>query len=143
MFLVRLIYASRASDSFRGDQIGRLLEAARENNTKKDVTGILCFHRNYFLQCLEGSRTAVNEVYHGILNDDRHYDPVLLDYTEIDRREFKDWSMAYLPDSSLTKDLNLEFSGSAVFNPFAMTGESNHQLLLKALETLPRLPNSE
>ncbi len=141
MFLVRLIYASRADEQFKGDEIGRLLDTAREHNTKADVTGILCFHRHYFLQCLEGSRTSVNAVYRRILNDWRHHDIVLLDYKEVDKREFSCWSMAYLPDTELTRELNLEFSGSSEFDPFSMSGEASHQMLLKALATLPSVPS--
>lgn len=69
MFLTRLVYASTISESFTPDDIESILIAARKNNIKTNVTGILCFNRKYFLQCLEGSRTAVNKTYHHILND--------------------------------------------------------------------------
>lgn len=62
MFLVRLVYASQISDHFSADDIESILKKARKNNKKLNVTGLLCFNRKYFLQCLEGSRTNVNTI---------------------------------------------------------------------------------
>ncbi len=130
VFLVRLIYVSQATAQFRPDQIENMLMGARQSNAEKEVTGALFFSRKYFVQCLEGSRSAVNEIYLKILNDGRHSNAVLLQYQEIDRREFSDWSMAYLPESSKLAPLIKTYSRSAIFEPYNMTGESCHQLLI-------------
>lgn len=50
---------------------------------------MLCFSNEYFLQCLEGSRTAVNNTYQQILNDKRHHNVIMLNYTQIPEREFE------------------------------------------------------
>tara|TARA_Y100001951_G_scaffold21856_1_gene16832 strand:+ start:3806 stop:4006 length:201 start_codon:yes stop_codon:yes gene_type:complete len=50
-------------------------------------------NQHYFLQCLEGSRSNVNKIYHRILNDKRHRDPIILDYQEIEARDFSAWEM--------------------------------------------------
>lgn len=92
---------------------------------------MLCFNRKYFLQCLEGSRTNVNNAYHKILNDKRHSRIVLLDYKEITKREFSNWSMGYMPESSLTAPTSLKFSGKNEFSPYEMSGESAHQMMLE------------
>ena len=68
MFLVRLIYTSKTSSHFGPEDIEGILEKARSNNLKNNVTGLLCFNNKYFLQCLEGSREKVNNTYHQILN---------------------------------------------------------------------------
>ena len=91
---------------------------------------MLCFNRKYFLQCLEGSRTNVNNAYHKILNDNRHSRIVMLDYKEITMREFSDWAMGYMPESSLTAPTNLKYSGKSEFIPYEMSGESAHQMML-------------
>ncbi len=130
MFLVRLIYVSQATELFRPDQIEKILVSARQSNAEKDVTGALFFSRKYFLQCLEGSRSAVNETYHRILRDGRHENALLLQYQEIDRREFSEWSMAYLPESSKLAPLIKTYSRSAILEPYNMSGESCHQFLI-------------
>ena len=133
MFLVRLIYASKISDGFGPKDIENILQSARTYNVKTHVTGMLCFSNEYFLQCLEGSRTAVNNTYQQILNDKRHHNVIMLNYTQIPEREFEKWSMGYVPQSRVTESLNLKFSGSVDFNPFKMSGESAHLLMLSLI----------
>lgn len=130
MFLTRLVYASTISEDFNCDDIEGILAVARKNNKQNNITGMLCFNRKYFLQCLEGSRTNVNNAYHKILNDNRHSRIVMLDYKEITMREFSDWAMGYMPESSLTAPTNLKYSGKSEFIPYEMSGESAHQMML-------------
>ena len=138
MYLVRLVYASKVvNEQFSADDIKQVLESARKNNSKDNLTGLLCFSSKYFLQCLEGPRMNVNQTYQRILTDTRHKDILLLDYQEIDKREFANWGMGYVPQSSLTRPLNLKYSGSPEFDPFDMSGESCHQLLLESRGLVP------
>lgn len=137
MFLVRLVYTSTISDEFLPEDIENILLSARKNNQSLDATGLLCFSSNYFLQCLEGSRTNVNKIYHQILNDPRHKHIIMLDYREIYEREFSQWAMGYVPDSSLTAPVNLKYSGNREFDPYKMTGPSAHQLLMALSKTIP------
>ncbi|CAM2907781.1 BLUF domain-containing protein [Vibrio neptunius] len=130
MYLVRLVYASTITKGITESDIQNILDVARKNNALVDVTGLLLFNRNYFLQCLEGSRAQVNKIYHQILNDQRHQDILLLDYSEIFEREFGDWSMGYIPEMSLTTPINLKYSVHAKFDPYSMSGGSAHKLLL-------------
>ena len=130
MFLVRLIYASKITDGFGPKDIENILQSARTYNVKTHVTGMLCFSNKYFLQCLDGSRTAVNNTYQQILNDKRHHNVIMLNYTQIPEREFEKWSMGYVPQSRVTQSLSLKFSGSVDFNPFKMSGESAHLLMV-------------
>lgn len=139
MFLIRLVYTSTISEGFDTGEIEKILESARVNNAKNSVTGLLCFDRNLFLQCLEGSRTAVNQTYHKILNDPRHSRIIMLDYKEIIQREFSQWTMGYIPQSSLTKPINIQFSGTPEFNPYEMSGESAHQLMLTLKDVVPNI----
>ncbi|WP_448564029.1 BLUF domain-containing protein [Thalassotalea ganghwensis] len=137
MYLVRLIYASKTQEDFGPQNIENIIDKARVYNHQHDITGILCFSNKYFLQCLEGSRTSVNNLYHKILNDDRHKEALMLEYTEISERDFGQWEMGYVPDSSLTKKLNLRFSGNSIFDPFKMSGDSAHKLLLALRANIP------
>ncbi len=139
MYLTRLVYTSTISEVFSSNDIDNILATARENNEKNNVTGLLCFNRKYFLQCLEGSRRKVNETYHRILNDPRHSNIIMLDYCEIITREFNQWSMGYMPESSLTRPLNLKYSGNSDFSPYEMSGESAHQMMLSLKDSVPTI----
>lgn len=130
MFLVRLVYTSTITKGITDSDIKNILDVARKNNSLVDVTGLLLFNRNYFLQCLEGSRAQVNKIYHQILNDLRHENILLLDYSEVAEREFSDWSMGYIPEMNSTMPVNLKYSTSSKFDPYNMSGHSAHKLLL-------------
>lgn len=137
MFLVRLIYVSSVTENFNPADIETILVSARISNQASNVTGALCFNRRFFLQCLEGSRSKVNETYHRILNDKRHENIVMLEYQEIVEREFYDWTMAYMPDMSIAKDINMRYSGTPEFEPYTMSGVSAHCFLSALKKTLP------
>jgi len=130
MFLVRLIYASKISAQITPEDIESILASARGHNAKHNITGILSFNQDNFLQCLEGSRSDVNAAYRRILNDSRHHDVVLLDYRTIDKREFSLWSMGYVPCTSAMRSVILQFSSSDQFDPHSMSGDSAYALLL-------------
>ena len=137
MYLTRLVYASTKSAEFTYEDIEEILLTARKETKRNNVTGMLCFNRKYFLQCLEGSRTKVNETYHRILNDKRHERIIMLDYREISEREFDTWSMGYVPESSLSAPVNLKYSGTPDFSPYDMSGESAHKLLFALKDSVP------
>ncbi|NDG85670.1 MAG: BLUF domain-containing protein [Proteobacteria bacterium] len=94
MNLVRLIYASTFKTStVDSSELSRIHKTANEVNAKFDITGILVFGNDYFLQCIEGEREAVNRLYTNILADSRHERSVLLEFAEIHERDFDEWSM--------------------------------------------------
>lgn len=137
MFLVRMVYCSKISDQFTAADIDLILKKARDNNHKKHVSGLLCFNRKYFLQCLEGGRQSVNEIYRKILNDPRHENIIILNYHEIVHRDFEQWSMAYLPEIKLTDEVNLKYSGAPNFDPYSMHVESAYKLMLDIRKNIP------
>ncbi|MCG9682529.1 BLUF domain-containing protein [Vibrio sp. Isolate23] len=130
MFLVRLVYTSTIAKGVTESDIQNILDVARKNNSLIDVTGLLLFNRNYFLQCLEGSRAQVNKIYHQILNDPRHENILLLDYSEVAERECSEWSMGYIPEVNATMPIHLKYSTNSKFEPYSLSGSSAHKLLL-------------
>ncbi|GFD87805.1 hypothetical protein KUL152_00310 [Tenacibaculum sp. KUL152] len=129
MFLVRLIYASTVGESFKPSDIESILRSARKNNRQHGITGMLCFNSRYFLQCLEGSRSAVNDCFSLIQTDTRHKSLMLLSYGEISQRTFSSWEMAYVSEQAMTKRSVLQFSTKDAFDPYSMLGDSALSLL--------------
>jgi len=133
MSLVRLIYASRATKPISMGDMVSLLDAAREHNQVRGLTGILAFDQETFLQILEGSSQEVNSLYHRIARDSRHQRLTLLGYGEIIEREFADWSMANMDvsaqDTSARKLTLLKYRELGRFDPFSMSSESAFRLL--------------
>jgi hypothetical protein len=83
------MHASKICAGFGPKDIENILFKARNYNTKENITGMLCFNSEYFLQCLEGSRTAINNTYQKILTDRCHNNIIMLNYSEIAQREFE------------------------------------------------------
>ena len=129
MSLFRLIYASRAAESLTPADHDQILESSQRNNGKAGVTGILAFGAREFLQCLEGSREAVNATYQRILSDPRHRDLVLIDCRDVDQRWFGEWGMHGLPPSRLTRQRVLRYSERELFTPTRLGGASAIALL--------------
>jgi hypothetical protein len=134
MNLVRLIYASRFSGRVDLEDLQTILRSARRNNPRKGLTGILCYAPGLFLQCLEGPRAAVNEMYQRIVNDSRNKDVTLLVYGDIDERLFEKWDMAYVRADDLTAALLMKYGAGASFDPFAMTGAQALGFVRRLLE---------
>jgi len=90
MYLVSLVYASTKSPDWCDNDIYEILTHAEAYNSQSDITGVLCFNGEIFLQCLEGSRSVINALYRKIQNDKRHDNVMLLDYKEISERSFNE-----------------------------------------------------
>jgi Sensors of blue-light using FAD len=93
--LYSLVYLSDAAVSVTSEVIDAILAAAREFNERNDITGLLLFRRGTFMQCLEGNRDVVLELYGRIRKDSRHSNVTTLGEMGIVRRIFPDWSMAF------------------------------------------------
>ncbi len=139
MYLVNMLYVSRTDPSFNPDDIAQILESSARNNARRGITGILAFNSSYFLQCLEGSRSAVNGAYHAILNDKRHHSPVLLAYHEIHQRQFPQWAMGYIGENLFSQEILLRYSNSSEFKPYELSGQSAAGLLVELASHVPTL----
>ena len=127
--LVRLIYASTAAENVGMTEFKGILQQSQVNNNRRDLTGVLAFNSKIFLQGLEGSREEVNELYTRLLRDTRHHTVAVLEYAEIEEREWAQWSMGFAAPSADNRALFLKYSGQSVFNPYAMGGGAVKKLL--------------
>jgi hypothetical protein len=135
MRLCRLIYSSQAVPSLQYSDLLDIMEKSEQNNLPVGLTGMLCYGDSMFLQVLEGSREMVNRTYHRIVNDKRHFNPEIIECSEVDRRHFAVWSMktvqlgSYFPDK--VKDMMLRYSTTANFMPPAMSPKQCMEFMLE------------
>ena len=98
--LVRLIYRSRSLVSAIGDDaaqsVDAILELSRQNNRRAGITGVLLFNGSIFLQAVEGRLQNIEVLYETIACDQRHEDIELIEFSVVDKREYPDWSMAFV-----------------------------------------------
>ena len=91
----RLVYVSKATDAVNDAKLKEITDIAIPNNKKLSITGCMLYASGYFLQLLEGDKTAVMALYHKIEKDPRHKAcKILLDETmEDSQRLYDKWFM--------------------------------------------------
>lgn len=126
--LVRLLYCSRAVDT-NAAAVEAILAQARQHNPVTGITGILCYGDGIFLQCMEGGRLQVSELFGTIMKDARHKDVALLHFEEISERRFGGWSMGQVNLSKLNHAVLLKYSEKPELDPYAVSGRMALALL--------------
>ena len=100
---LRLVYCSKAVRLLDNDELMALLAGAREHNQRRNITGMLLYKDQSFIQLLEGPAEAVRDLYAKIQHDSRHFRIKRLLEETTDARVFEKWSMGFqnLQDNSV------------------------------------------
>jgi hypothetical protein len=94
--MFELIYTSAATRLFDLKELATILEAARRNNARLSVSGILLYDAGSFIQVLEGEEAVVRALFDTIAGDSRHYRISMLRQGAISARSFAEWSMGFV-----------------------------------------------
>ena len=65
---------------------------------QEQVTGLLLFREGKFMQYLEGPKAGVLKIFEIIKTSSLHQDILEISIQPVERREYGDWSMAFLAD---------------------------------------------
>jgi hypothetical protein len=133
--LVRLLYASRATQPQNVSVYDSILEQSRAHNPQLGITGILCHSDNVFIQVLEGGRDEVCELYNTIARDRRHQDVRILSFEEIRERRFGAWTMGQVNLAKVNPALLLKYGERAELDPFSCSGAATLSLLDELIAT--------
>ena len=123
---IRLVYASRATfpagldNASVNADVARILMQSRRNNPANGLVGALYLSDGCFFQCLEGPAEAVDALYKRLPKDTRHRDLTVLSRESIDRPSFSSWSMKYVPNASVVRQL-LDRHGLVSFDPYSFS----------------------
>lgn len=99
--MIYLAYCSSATRLFDSAELVQLLRQSRDSNLRQDLTGLLLYHDGSFIQVLEGDADVVQTLYRTICGDLRHKAVTRLTAAPLARRNFGEWSMAFVD----TRDL--------------------------------------
>ena len=133
--LKTLTYTSRARLDLSASDLSDIHEAARHLNALDGVTGLLVFDGVRFLQIIEGSEEAIDDLVERLRRDPRHSAFEIRDERFVAGRSFPNWSMelvrvsdgyhtardevaSFLPDnvSEPVRELVLGMSGAMALN---------------------------
>lgn len=122
--LKHIIYSSRPV-GFEEKTVEQILSSSRKNNPSVEVTGLLIYSADLYLQLLEGPTNAVEQTFNKIKNDARHINIRILKESFTNRRIFASWTMRpqdlrlmMWDEDDIKKGLVENFNPSQAFNVF-------------------------
>jgi hypothetical protein len=102
--LKTLTYTSRARLDLTDEELNDIHQTARHLNALDGVTGLLLFDGSRFLQIVEGSEAAIDNLVERLRLDRRHSAFEVRDERFVERRSFSDWSMELVRISAGYRD---------------------------------------
>ena len=90
-----ICYISDSLEHESMDKLKALYTKAKANNLTHNITGILIYKNQNFLQVLEGEEMKVNETFSKIKSDSRHKNIFKVINTSIDQRIFEDYNFGF------------------------------------------------
>jgi hypothetical protein len=117
--VLSIAYVSAATSPLSADDIAGLLTKSRANNERDGITGALLYHRERFIQIVEGDDEIVLAKFAEISTDPRHRNVQVMREQRIPERQFPQWTMGFreLSDESVQQLTGYE-------NFFARSGRS-------------------
>ncbi|WKK80683.1 BLUF domain-containing protein [Marivirga arenosa] len=91
--LSNLIYVSKRKSNCTEEEIKKILDSCERNNSGEDITGVLLYSKDSFVQYLEGEYKKIFELYDKIKLDDRHKEIRLINSSPIKEKVFPSWHM--------------------------------------------------
>ncbi len=91
--LAHLAYVSARKNNCTEEEIEKILISCKKNNPPLDITGVLLYSENKFIQYVEGESTSLMTLYDKIKKDVRHEKAVMISYSPISSRIFPSWHM--------------------------------------------------
>ena len=104
MLLHCLVYTSVAHPKISDKHLKSLLVKCRQNNERRNITGILLYLDPFFIQILEGDKAVVEALFDTIKSDARHQKVSIIYQKPIATRSFPNWTMGF----NKISDENLE-----------------------------------
>jgi hypothetical protein len=91
--LAHLAYVSVRKNNCNEEEIEKILASCKKNNPPLDITGVLLYSENKFIQYVEGESSSLMTLYDKIKKDERHEKAVMISYNAIPSRIFPSWHM--------------------------------------------------
>lgn len=128
--LSQLIYVSVRKPSCTDAEIEKILEASNRKNGELDITGVLLYSKNKFIQVLEGDYDQIYELYTKIKEDERHTNVMMISTRPIEERFFPSWQMGSKKLNTDNYDFltNMNEDEKAEFNSL-LQGEKNNNAI--------------
>lgn len=122
--LKRLAYSSVARMDLTQDDLKDIIRSCRAHNEAAEITGVLVYTGNAFIQVLEGADENLIGLLGKIIQDCRHEEVEVLLNVEITQRAFTKWSMGFVYGYDLERPT---FAGGSSYTDIVETLGSSLQ----------------
>lgn len=130
-----LCYKSELSSTTDESEIINILGASQKNNLRKNITGMLLYINNHFIQLIEGEREDVNGLYKKIVTDSRHFGARILSEGVADKRFFPNWIMGFRAMNPQDLKEMAEMNGLTELSIDGILNESNPHFAIELLKS--------
>lgn len=110
--LIHIVYLSYSEKELSESELNGFLATIRRKNEIQNITGLLLYNDEAFIQVIEGKREIINNLFDIISKDSRHSNIVKLLEEPITKRAFPDWSMGF---RKINKEQNMQLPGFSDF----------------------------
>jgi hypothetical protein len=115
--LAHLAYVSTRKPNCTDAEIDNILDSCKINNPPLNITGVLLYSQNKFIQYVEGESADLMSLYDKIKTDSRHEKAVMLSFGPIPEKIFPSWHMGSrkLASSEIDYATDIDAADKAVF----------------------------
>lgn len=133
-----LTYRSKARPAITQREVEDIIAVSRRRNLEMNISGCLIFHKNVFIQIIEGVEKDVLALFDKIRSDIRHSEIELLWEGSCHERVFADWQMAvYSLQGKVSPSELTEFENNLLlFSKFAEKPTASVNLFWKNVTQL-------
>ncbi|MGZ2371529.1 BLUF domain-containing protein [Ancylomarina sp. YFZ004] len=110
--LIHIVYLSYSEKELSESELNGFLATIRRKNEIQNITGLLLYNDEAFIQVIEGKKDTILNLFDIISNDSRHSNIVKLLEEPITKRAFPDWAMGF---RKLDKQQNVQIPGFSDF----------------------------
>lgn len=90
-----ILYVSYATRDFSQNELELLWKKSADKNANLNISGMLLYLNQRFIQVLEGEKDLVMSLYSEIQQDKRHENVMTIIDGQIAKRNFENWSMGF------------------------------------------------
>jgi hypothetical protein len=91
--LVHLSYCSQACTGLQTGDLDKILEISKTNNHRHQITGLLTYSGDIFIQFIEGPKASIDHLMYRLRGDRRHKNLIVLSEGRDHLRLLPDWDM--------------------------------------------------
>jgi len=133
--LGHIAYVSFSHKPLENSELESLLVEIRKKNKLQNITGLLLYNDQSFIQVVEGEISRLRKLFERISRDGRHENIVKLVEEPIEKRAFPNWSMGF-------KNINKKQAGKIPgFSKF-MISDNPQELVKGSTREIMKLLNS-